>query len=309
VSPVVSVDGHELSLSNLDKVLYPQHGFTKGEVIDYYARIAPTMLPHLGDRAITLKRFPNGVDDKFFYEKNCPKARPPWMRTQPIRSEDGYIEYCQFDSVADVVWAANLASLELHTTMARAATPANPTMVVFDLDPGDPADIVDCADIGLWIRDMLDGIGLRSFAKTSGSKGLQVYLPLNGENDYDHTTGFAKLVAETMERNTPDKVVSVQTKKLRVGKVLVDWYQNSFHKTTVCAYSLRARPRPTVSTPVTWDEVEACASSRDASVLDFEAHDVLERVESMGDLWKPTLELRQELPANTPTAKAPRIIR
>jgi len=303
---VVEVDGHQLSLSNLDKVLYPKTGFTKGEVIDYYARIATTMLPHLGDRAITLKRFPNGVDGKFFYEKNCPKSKPAWMQTAPIASEDGYIEYCQFSSVADVVWAANLASLELHTTMARAATPANPTMVVFDLDPGAPADIVSCADIGLWIRDLLRGIGLESVAKTSGSKGLQVYLPLNGENDYDHTTGFAKSVAELMERESPDRVVSVQTKKLRVGKVLVDWMQNSFHKTTVCAYSMRARDTPTVSTPVTWDEVEACHDERDADLLTFTTDDVLARIADHGDLWEPTLTLRQELPPG-PTAKAPRI--
>lgn len=306
---VVEVDGHQLSLSNLDKVLYPAVGFTKGEVIDYYARIAPTMLPHLGDRAITLKRYPNGVDGPFFYEKNCPKAKPAWMRTQPIRSEDGHIDYCQFDSVADVVWAANLASLELHTTMARAATPANPTMVVFDLDPGAPADLVDCADIGIWIRDLLAGIGLQAFAKTSGSKGLQVYLPLNGDNDYDHTTGFAKQVAELMEREDPERVVSVQAKKLRTGKVLVDWYQNSFHKTTVCAYSLRAREHPWVSTPVTWDEVEACADARDAGLLTFTTDDVLARVDDLGDLWKPTLDLCQDLPPDTPTAMAPRISR
>ena len=303
---LVEVDGHELKLSNLDKVLYPKHGFTKGEVIDYYARIAPTMLPHLGDRAITLKRYPNGVDEKFFYEKNCPKAKPDWMKTAPIQSEDGFIEYCQFDSVADVVWAANLASLELHTTMARAATPGNPTMVVFDLDPGAPADVLDCADIALWIRDLLAGIGFESVVKTSGSKGMQVYLPLNGENDYGHTTGFAKSVAELMEREAPDRVVSVQRKSLRTGKVLVDWMQNSFHKTTVCAYSLRARDTPTVSTPLTWDEVEAAHDARDASLLSFTAPEVLDRVADLGDLWAPSLTLQQTLPPG-PTATAPRI--
>jgi bifunctional non-homologous end joining protein LigD len=305
---VVDVDGHELKLSNLHKVLYPEAGFTKGEVIDYYARIAPVLLPHLGDRALTLKRYPNGVDGTFFYEKNCPKHRPDWVGTAAVRSEDGFIEYCQLDSVAAVVWAANLAAIELHTTMARAATPGNPTMVVFDLDPGAPADIVDCADIGLWIRDVLRGIGLESVAKTSGSKGLQVYLPLNGENDYDHTTGFAKSVAELMERESPDRVVSVQRKELRKGKVLVDWMQNSFHKTTVCAYSLRARDQPTVSTPVSWDEVEACHDARDASLLTFTAPDVLERVQERGDLWSPALTLVQQLPP-TPTAKAPVIKR
>jgi bifunctional non-homologous end joining protein LigD len=301
---LVEVDGHQLSLSNLDKVLYPADGFTKGEVIDYYARVAPTMLPHLGDRAITLKRYPNGVDDTFFYEKNCPKAKPDWMATAPIQSEDGFIEYCQFESVAAVVWAANLAALELHTTMARAHTPGNPTMVVFDLDPGAPADLIDCCEVGLWIRDMLGGLGLECLAKTSGSKGLQVYLPVNGEIDYGHAAGFAKVVAEATERGAPDRVVSVQTKKLRVGKVLVDWMQNSFHKTTVCAYSLRARERPTVSTPVTWDEVEACLEARDAELLTFTAPDVLDRIDELGDLWAPTLTLRQELPPAPPAKTA-----
>ena len=303
---LVEVDGHQLKLSNLDKVLYPAHGFTKGEVIDYYARIAPTMLPHLGDRAITLKRYPNGVDGTFFYEKNCPKAKPEWLRTQPIESEDGFIDYCQFESVAAVVWAANLASLELHTTMARAATPANPTMVVFDLDPGAPAGILECADVALWIRDLLAGIGFESTVKTSGSKGLQVYLPLNGENDYGHTTGFAKSVAELMEREAPDRVVSVQKRSLRTGKVLVDWMQNSFHKTTVCPYSLRARDEPTVSTPMTWDEVEGAHDAQDPSLLSFTAPEVLGRVEELGDLWAPTLTLHQILPPG-PTATAPRI--
>jgi bifunctional non-homologous end joining protein LigD len=231
------------------------------------------------------------------------------MRTQPIRSEDGYIDYCQFDSVADVVWAANLAALELHTTMARAATPGNPTMVVFDLDPGEPAGVLECADIALWIRDLLAGIGFECCVKTSGSKGLQVYLPLNGENDYDHSTGFAKYVAEAMERESPDRVVSVQKRDLRKGKVLVDWMQNSFHKTTVCAYSLRARDEPTVSTPLRWEEVEAAHRAGDARMLTFTTADVLERVAEHGDLWAPTLDRRQELPENTPTAKAPRIVR
>ena len=301
---VVEIEGHELKLSNLDKVLYPSHGFTKGEVIDYYARIAPTMLPHLGDRAITLKRYPNGVDDKFFYEKNCPKHRPSWIGTAPVPGEDGPITYCKLDSLAALVWAANLAALELHTTMARAATPANPTMVVFDLDPGEPADILDCAEIGLWIRDVLDGLGLQCVAKTSGSKGLQVYLPVNGTTDYDHSAGFAKAVAESMERQAPDRVVSVQRKSLRVGKVLVDWMQNSFHKTTVCAYSLRAREQPTVSTPVSWDEVEACHDERDRSLLTFTAPEVLERVDALGDLWSPTLTVEQDLPKAPPAKTA-----
>lgn len=304
---LVEVDGHELKLSNLDKVLYPDDGFTKGEVIDYYVRVAPVLIPHLGDRAITLKRYPDGVDGTFFYEKNCPGHHPDWVPVQPVRSEDGFIEYCQLDSVAAVVWAANLASLELHTTMARAATPDNPTMIVFDLDPGAPAGILECADVAIWIRDLLAGIGLECVAKTSGSKGMQVYLPLNGDNDYDHTTGFAKYVAELMEREAPDRVVSVQKKSLRRGKVLVDWMQNSFHKTTVCAYSLRARPEPTVSTPLAWDEVDAAHVAGDPSLLSFTAPEVLDRVAEHGDLWEPTITLEQELPAGGPTAKAPRI--
>jgi bifunctional non-homologous end joining protein LigD len=290
----VEVDGRKLALSNLDKVLYPEAGFTKGEVIDYYARIAPTMLPHLGDRAITLKRFPNGVDQKFFFEKNSPAHRPDWVTTAPYYSSHSKrtIEFTVIDSTATMVWTANQAAIELHPSLSLAAKPEQPTMVVFDLDPGAPADIVDCADIGLWIRDLLRGIGLESFPKTSGSKGMQVYLPLNGENDYGHSTGFAKSVAELMEREAPDRVVSVQTKKLRVGKVLVDWMQNSFHKTTVCAYSMRAREAPTVSTPLTWEEVEAA----DPDSLVFTSGEVLERVAAHGDLFAPVLSLRQALP-------------
>lgn len=263
----------------------------------FYANVAPALLPHLAGRQLTLKRYPDGVDGKFFYEKNCPKHRPDWIGVNPVQAEDGPISYCDLDSVAAVVWAANLAALELHTTMSRAAKPELPTMVVFDLDPGAPADILECADIGLWIRDILDGLDLQCVAKTSGSKGLQVYLPINTKTDYEHTTTFAKALAGIMERQAPDKVVSVQRKELRVGKVLVDWMQNSFHKTTVCAYSLRAREQPTVSTPVSWREVERCHDERDRTLLTFTAPEVLDRVEKLGDLWAPTLELKQKLPS------------
>jgi bifunctional non-homologous end joining protein LigD len=294
---VIEVEGHPLKLSNLDKVLYPETGFTKGEVLDYYARIAAVLLPHLGDRALTLRRFPDGVEGGSFYEKNCPRHRPNWVGVHRVSGDDGTIDFCRIDSLAGLTWVANLAALELHTSMARAADPDEPTMVVFDLDPGPPAAVLECAEVALWIREVLHGVGLECLVKTSGSKGLQVYLPLNTAASYHRTAGFAKHLAQLLERQAPDRVVSLQRKDLRVGKVLVDWSQNARHKTTVCAYSLRARERPTVSTPVIWDEVQAAADAGDASLLAFEAGTVLERVERSGDLFAPALSKRQELPA------------
>jgi bifunctional non-homologous end joining protein LigD len=296
-SSEVDVDGRRLRLSNLGKVLYPATGFTKAEVVDYYARIAPTMLTHLGGRAATLRRFPNGVEGQSFYEKNCPSHRPEWVPTVHIGGSDGDVRYCDLNEVAAVVWVANLAALELHTPMARAADPDTPTMVVFDLDPGAPAGMLECAEVGLMIRDVLAGIDLDCVAKTSGSKGLQLYLPLNTACDYDASSRFARTVAQLLEQKHPGLVVSQQRKELRKGKVLVDWSQNSRHKTTVCAYSLRAREHPTVSTPVTWDEVEAALDAGDPDQLRFEARQVLERVAELGDLFAPAAELRQHLPA------------
>ena len=292
---MVEVEGRPIKLSNLDKMLYPT-GFTKAEVVDYYARIAPTILPHLRDRALTRKRFPNGVDGPSFYEKNCPAHRPDWVGVYRIPGDEGVLEFCRIDSLAAMTWLANLAALELHTSMARATDPDAPTMVVFDLDPGAPADLVDCCEVALWLRHVLASIDLECVAKTSGSKGLQVYLPLNSPATYEETAGFSRTLAQLLEREHPDKVVSLQRKTLRVGKVLIDWSQNARHKTTVCVYSLRARPRPTVSTPVTWTEVEACAGSGDAEALTFEAPQVVERVAELGDLFAPTLTLRQEPP-------------
>jgi bifunctional non-homologous end joining protein LigD len=298
---VVEVEGHELKLSNLDKVLYPEAGFTKAEVIDYYARIAPVLLPHVGDRYLTRKRYPDGVNSQPFFEKNCPKYRPDWMATNDMVAGDSakteVISFCRADSAAALVWLANLAALELHTSMARAPHADVPTMVVFDLDPGPPADIVACAEVGLWLKHVFDDLGLESFAKTSGSKGLQVYVPLNRPDvGHDDTAAFSHSLAQVLEQAHPDRVVSVQRKDLRAGRVLVDWSQNSRHKTTACVYSLRARPRPTVSTPVTWDEVEAAEQAGDASLLSFEAKDVLARVSEMGDLFAPTVTLEQSLP-------------
>ena len=291
---VVEIDGHELKLSNLDKVLYPEVGFTKGEVIDYYARIAPIMLAHVSDRCVTLRRYPNGVDEKSFFEKRCPSHRPDFVDVA-IGPGDraGAVEYCRFDERASLVWAGNMAALELHTPMARAEDIESPTMVVFDLDPGAPATITECAEVALDLRAALGGIGLELFPKTSGSKGLQLYLPVNAPLTHDHAGEFALALAQMMEKHHPERVVSNMKKELRTGKVLIDWSQNSRHKTTVCAYSLRARPHPTVSTPVTWDEVEAAA---DGAPLSFEAKDVLARVEVLGDLFAPTATLVQELP-------------
>jgi bifunctional non-homologous end joining protein LigD len=291
---VVDIDGHELKLSNLDKVLYPEVGFTKGEVIDYYARVAPVMLTHIAGRCTTLRRFPNGVDAQSFFEKRCPSHRPDWVDTAPGPGDrGGPIGYCLLDDRAALVWAANLAALELHTPMARAADIESPAMVVFDLDPGPATAMTECAAVALDIRDALDGLDLVLFPKTSGSKGLQLYLPLNTPHTHDHAAEFALTLAQLMERHHGDRVVSNMKKELRKGKVLIDWSQNSRHKTTVCAYSLRARPHPTVSTPVTWDEVEAAA---DGEELSFEAGDVLDRIGDLGDLFAPTATLEQRLP-------------
>jgi bifunctional non-homologous end joining protein LigD len=292
--PTVSIEGRELSVSNLDKVLYPAVGFTKAQVIDYYVRIAPVLLTHLGDRGITMRRFPNGVDAGSFFEKRCPKHRPEWVQTAEGPGDSGgAIGYCRLADVASLAWAANLAALELHAPMARADDIEAPTMVVFDLDPGEPAAMTECARVGLLIRDVLAGIGLECWPKTSGSKGLQLYLPLNSPCTHEQASHFARSVAVAIENGHPKQVLSNMAKAARKGKVFIDWSQNSRHKTTICAYSLRARPHPTVSTPVTWDEVSDAA---DGAPLSFEAVDVLERVADHGDLFAPTATLVQELP-------------
>ena len=286
---VAEVDGRQVKLSNLDKVLYPEAGFAKRDVIDYMARVAPTVLPHLEGRALTLKRYPNGVDAAFFYEKNAPTHRPEWVTTARV----GSIDYVVVDHPATLVWLANLADLELHTSLALAAEPERPTLVAFDLDPGPPATIVECCRVAELLRGMFEGLGLECFAKTSGSKGMQVYLPLNSEATFAQTKGFSKAVAELLAREEPELVVARQTKSARAGKVLVDWGQNDINKTTVSVYSLRAMARPTVSTPVTWDEVRATRTPED---LTFQAGDVLRRADEHGDLFAPVLTLVQRLP-------------
>ena len=294
---LVEIDGRELKLSNLDKVLYPETGYTKGEVIDYYARVAPAMLPHVSDRCVTFRRFPNGVDGKSFFEKRCPSHRPGWVEVALGPGDrTGPVEYCRLDDRPALVWAANLAALELHTPMALADDIESPRMVVFDLDPGAPAAMTECAVVAVEIQDALDHLGFELWAKTSGSKGLQLYLPLNTPHSHEQCSQFALALAQLMEKQHPDLVVSNMKKDLRHAKVLIDWSQNSRHKTTVCAYSLRARPHPTVSTPVTWDEV---ADAADGAPLSFEAAEVLERVESRGDLFADTATVQQELPTAT----------
>jgi bifunctional non-homologous end joining protein LigD len=291
-----TVDGRELKLSNLDKVLYPQTGFTKGELIAYYAAIAPVLLGHLAERPLTVTRWPDGVQAKSFFQKQAPAHRPEWVRTATVASTSKPIEYTLANDLPTLVWLANLAAIELHVPLARAEAMDRPTALVFDLDPGAPASIVECCHVGLQLQGMFEQLGLQSFAKTSGSKGLQVYVPLNSPRiTYEHTKPFAKAVAETLEAAEPDLVVSRMTKARRTGKVLIDWSQNDAKKTTVCVYSLRATQRPTASTPVGWDEVRTTRDNGEAAGLSFEASEVLKRVAERGDLFAPVLSLVQKL--------------
>lgn len=287
----VEVEGRRLSLSNLDKVLYPAVGFTKGQVIDYYTRVAPALLPHLRDRPLTLKRYPNGVDEKYFYEKQAPSHRPEWVQTVPVPVRDRTIDFVLCNDLPTLVWLANLADLELHPSLSRAEEIERPAVMAFDLDPGEGAGIARCCEVALILRETLAHLGLEAFPKTSGSKGIQVYVPLNQEDvSYDDTKPLAHALAKHLEAAHPKLIVSSQKKELRRGKVLIDWSQNDEHKTTVCVYSLRARERPTVSTPLDWEELD------DPDALVFEASDVLERVAERGDLYDGVESLEQDLP-------------
>ena len=295
---IVDVEGRKLSLTNLDKILYPAAGFAKGQVIDYYVRIAPVLVPHLSGRPLTMKRYPEGVDHEYFFEKNAPKHRPEWVKTTPVWSDSNHrtINFILANDLATMVWIANLASLELHPSLSLGSNIERPTMIVFDLDPGPPANIVQCAQVGLWVRAIFDHFGLQGFPKTSGSKGMQIYVPLNTPTSYEETKPFAHAIARLLESEHRDMVVSDMKKVVRTNKVFVDWSQNDQHKTTIGVYSLRARERPTVSTPITWDEVEETLKKKDAERLVFEAPEVLKRVEKMGDLFAPVLQLEQKLP-------------
>jgi bifunctional non-homologous end joining protein LigD len=294
----VTVEDREIELSNLDRVLYPQTGFTKGELIDWYARIAEVLLPHLRGRPLTLKRYPEGVEGKHFYEKRCPAHRPEWVATAKVWSDrhKGEIDYCLAEDLPTLVWLANLADIELHTSLSKAEDMERPTAMVFDLDPGPPAGVLDCAQVAVWLRGLFEQLGLDSYAKTSGSKGIHFYVPLNGDATYEQTKPLAKAVAETLERKFPDRVVSQMSKAKRPGRVLIDWSQNNRHKTTVCVYSLRAKERPTVSTPLEWSELEAALAAGDPEALVFDHAAALERVAAKGDLFAPLLSQEQQLP-------------
>ena len=293
----LKVAGKTVPVSNLKKVYYTKTGFTKGEMIAYYMQAGLVLLPHLKGRPLTLKRYPNGVDAPFFYEKQCPRPRPAFVKTTKVarHHEPGQIEYCVVENLPTLVWAANLGDLELHTFLAKAPHVHKPTSIVFDLDPGAPATAVECAQVALWLREMFGNLGLESFVKSSGSKGLQLYVPLNTPVTYEETSPFAKAVAQTLERAHPELVVSDMKKALRRGKVLVDWSQNSETKTTVTVYSLRAKEKPFVSMPLEWDEVEKCLKQKKASLVFFEAEDALKRIEEKGDLFAPVLTLKQSL--------------
>ena len=293
----VEVAGRRLTLSNLDKVLYPDAHFTKAEVLDYYARIAPVMVPHLAGRPITMKRYPDGVDGKYFFEKNAPSHTPDWVPTMTLsggeREESTVINYPRIEEPAALVWAANLASIEIHPGLARDGSIRQPDHVVFDLDPGDGTDIIECCQVGLWLRDALGDLGLQAWPKTSGNKGLQVYVPLHTPCDFEDTRAFSLAIAQLLEKWHPELIVTTQEKDKRKDKVLIDWLQNASFKTTIGVYSLRARAQPTVSTPVTWDEVVAADFAED---LRFKTDDVLARVERHGDLWADMLTVTQQLP-------------
>jgi bifunctional non-homologous end joining protein LigD len=291
----VEVEGRRLKLSNLDKVFYPAVGFTKGQVIDYYRQVSPALLPHLRDRPLTMKRYPDGVEGQFFYEKQAPSHAPDWIKTVTVKNKRE-IRYIRANDLPTLIWLANMADLELHTMLSLSKDVMRPTMLVFDLDPGEPATIVECSKVGVALRELFQQLGLDCYPKTSGSKGLQIYVPLNTPVTYDDTKPFAHAIAKLLEKQMPELVVSSMKKSIRGGKVLVDWSQNDDHKTTVCVYSLRARERPTCSTPVHWEEIEEALDTGSPEPLVFEAGDVLERVEEHGDLFEPVLKQKQKLP-------------
>jgi len=292
---VIEVEGRHLTISNLEKVLYPAVGFTKAAVIDYYARVAPTMLPHLAGRAVTMVRFPDGVDGISFFEKRCPGHAPKWVRRGEV---DPDLVACVVDDAPTLVWMANLAALELHTLQWKVDDPTHPTAMVFDLDPGPPADVLACCRVALDLRATLERLGLVTVVKTSGSKGLHLSVPVRGA-DPDATKSFALALGQLLAADAPDRVTVSMAKEVRPNRVFVDWSQNDRHKTTVCAYSLRAQPRPTVSTPVSWDEVSDALDAGDPTALTFEAGDVLARIDELGDPFAPNLTAEQELPPLT----------
>ena len=286
----------QVPLTNLDKMFYPEARFTKGDLVDYYDRISPVMVPHLASHPVTVIRYPDGVDGLSFFEKRAPAKRPPWLKTMRASSERfGAIEFPVIDSRQALVWMANRAAIEFHTYLFRQRAEQRPLMLVFDLDPGAPATLRECLDIGIVIRDLLHDLGLQTFAKTSGGKGLHLVVPVQGAS-FDDTKHFARQVAELLARQEPRRVTSAMAKAQRSGRVFIDWSQNDHGKTTACAYTLRARTRPTVSTPLAWEEIERARRRFTLERLVFDAHHVLRRVDEMGDLFAPVLTTRQRLP-------------
>jgi bifunctional non-homologous end joining protein LigD len=296
----VKLGRRTLNLSNMDKVLYPDADFTKADIVNYYMRIAPALLPHLKDRPFTLKRYPNGVDEPYFYEKRCPSHKPEWVKTAyvPSRGKGGRIDYCLVNDAETLAWVANLASIELHALLSKSKNIQQPTMVMFDLDPGPPAGVLDACRVALTMRDLFRRLGLETFVKHSGGKGLHLVIPLNNPRvTFDDTKSFAKAVAMLLESRDAKHIVHLMRKDLRTGKVFIDWSQNDEHKTTVCVYSLRARKRPWVSAPLHWREVEQVSRDRNVDSIQFEADEVVRRFERSGDLFAPVQKLRQKLPA------------
>ena len=298
----LDVAGRRLNIRNLDRVVFPQAGTTKGELLDYYIRISDAMLPHLRDRLLHMHRYPEGVEGPRFWQKGCPEHRPEWLPTVPVWSNDkrANIEFCVVNELAALLWAVNIGSIELHTSLHVQTDLHRPTTLAFDLDPGDGVGLLECCEVALRLRRLLASLDLRSLAKTSGSKGLQVYVPLGGEVSYADTKPVARRIAELLEAETPDAVVSRMSRSLRAGKVFIDWSQNTEHKSMVCAYSVRAKRRPTVSTPIGWDEIEDAVDRGDPRALVFQMGDVLERFAEHGDLFAGVLTIRQNWPRTQP---------
>jgi len=294
---VIELGGKSLSLANLEKVLYPACGFTKAHVLEYYRRMAPFILPHLQGRALTLKRYPEGVDRDFFFEKRCPSHRPPWVQTAGIQRTDGEeMTVCLVNDLETLLWVANLASLELHVPLARASSPETPDAMVFDLDPGEPANILDCARVALILRQLLSRLGLASWLKTSGQKGLHVFVPLNSGVTFAETKQFSKAVAMILEKNYPELVTAKMAKTVRSGRVFINWSQNDASLTMICVYSLRAREKPYASFPLQWQELERLAGLGDPEKLQVLQGEAIARVEEKGDLFQEVLTKQQKLP-------------
>lgn len=295
---IIEIAGRRLSLSNLEKDLYPAYGFTKAQILEYYRRMARFILPHLTDRALTFKRYPEGVDQDFFFEKRCPSHRPAWAKTAEVRQDDGELRtVCLVNDLSTLMWVENLASLELHVPLARAGSPETPDSLVFDLDPGEPANLLDCARLALVLRDLLSNLQLTCYAKTSGQKGLHVYIPLNRqETTFEDTKTFSKAVAAIMEKNYPDLVTAKMAKESRTGKVFINWSQNDSQKTMICVYSLRAREKPYVSFPRAWGELENFVLQQDPEKLQVLHSEAVSRAEKQGDIFQEVLVKKQKLP-------------